>query len=518
MTTVLAHEELAHDELAHRTRLIGKMRDEAIDPYPHQYEPTHTAAEIHTAFAHVAPGTTELATVTIAGRVMAMRHMGGQTFADVDDGGQSIQIALRKDALHDAYKDFTEYVNRGDIIGVTGAPMRTRRGELSVAVAAWTLLCKAVRPLPPKDFVAADGIQRGGIVDPEVKYRHPELRMIVDPAFRATLRKRSAAIRAMRGFLEDAGFLDVEIPTLQPFYGGASARPFVTHVNALSGAPLFLSISPEIYLKRLMVGGLFEGVFTICKNFRNEGIDRTHNPEFTMMECYRAWWDYADMMSFLERMWAHIFMTVIGTTSIEYEVPGHPLGRQILNFQPPWRRARMTDLIGEHIGIDVLSLSGDALYRLVTSGTHSIARRAADAPAGSWGTLVQWLFEEYVEQRLVQPTFVIDHPRESTPLCKKHRADERLIERFEPFVYGVEIANAYSELNDPILQRQLLNEQAEANGEQHEIDEPFCRAIEYGMPPTAGLGVGVDRLVMFLTGASTIRDVIAFPFMRPEAV
>jgi lysyl-tRNA synthetase class 2 len=507
-----------NNEVAHRAQLITLMRADGIEPFPHGYQPTHTAAAIRQAFDGIAAGCAVPDVVQVAGRVMAMRQVGGQTFVDIADGSGGIQLSLRREALgEESYQSFTAYIDRGDILGVTGTPMRTRRGELSVHATGWKILCKAIRPLPAKDFVTAEGLKRGGLVDAELKYRQPEVRMIVDPAFRLQLRRRSNAIRAMRSFLEDAGFIDLEIPTLQPSYGGASARPFITHLNALSGTPLYLSISPEIYLKRLVVGGFFEGVFTICKNFRNEGIDRTHNPEFTMMECYRAWWDYNDLMVFLEKMWAHIFMTVIGTTTVEYEMPGIATGKQVLNFAPPWRRARMTDLIQEQLDLDVLSMTGDQLHQTVTAGRAPLLSGKPPARKPSWGELVQLLFEEHVEKTLVQPTFVTDHPRESTPLCKSHRSDPRLIERFEPFVYGVEIANAYTELNDPVLQRQLLTEQAAgAEGCREDIDEPFCRSIEYGMPPTAGLGVGVDRLVMFLTGASTIRDVIPFPFMRTE--
>jgi lysyl-tRNA synthetase, class II len=385
----------------------------------------------------------------------------------------------------------------------------------------WQLLTKAVRPLPSKKFLTPDWQRRGGLADPELKYRQPELRMIMEPEFRLVLRKRSAAIRAMRGFLEEAGYNEVEIPTLQSVYGGATARPFVTKLNAIGGMKLYLSISLELYLKRLIVGGYFDGVFTICKNFRNEGVDRTHNPEFTMMECYRAWRDYEDLMLFTERMWQYIFQTVNGRTIVDYEVPGHPLGRQRLDFAAPWKRARMTDLIHEYLGIDVLPLDITELRDVVGRRPVDFGRLDAEGLAKhSWGTLVQWLFETYVEGALIQPTFVVDHPRESTPLCKGHRSDPRLIERFEPFVYDIEIGNAYTELNDPLLQRALLTEQAGrgTGDEVEQLDEYFCRAIEYGMPPTAGLGVGVDRLVMFLTGTASIRDVIAFPFMRLEAV
>ncbi len=510
------------DEFAQRVEIADALRTSGIDPYPRRYDVTDHIADVCKQFSSLSPGDRAETHVRIAGRVMAVRRIGEQSFADLVDHSGQVQLSFNSDVVgRESYDRFDSTVGRGDILGVGGVPMRTRRGELSVQAREWELLTKAVRPLPSKQFVTADGQRRGGIADSELKYRQPELRMIMEPAFRTTLRKRSAAIRAMRRFLEEAGYNEVEVPALQPIYGGASARPFVTTLNALSGVPLYLSISPELYLKRFVVGGQFDGVFTICKNFRNEGIDRTHNPEFTMMECYRAWWDYDDLMRFTERMWEFIFQTVNDSTVVEYEVPGHSLGRQRLDFAAPWRRVRMTDLIREHLGLNVLAMDTPELQRAVCAlppGGPQLD--ATDAAKHTWGTLVQWLFESFVEDRIVQPTFVIDHPRESTPLCKGHRSDPRLIERFEPFVYGVEIGNAYTELNDPVLQRRLLTEQTTAGGadeEPQQLDEYFCRAIEYGMPPTAGLGVGVDRLVMFLTGAVTIRDVIAFPFMRPEA-
>lgn len=510
-----------NDEFAHRARVVATLREAGVDPYPRHYDVSHSSHDILLAFSSIQSGDKAESRVRVAGRVMGIRHLGEQTFADLTDHSGNIQLSVKSDLVgRESYALFSETINRGDIVGVSGFPMRTRRGELSVQVLEWQLLTKALRPLPAKQFLTPAGERRGGIADAELKYRQPELRMIMEPEFRHALLKRGAAIRAMRTFLERAGYNEVEVPTLQPVYGGATARPFITSLNALGGVPLYLSISPELYLKRLVVGGYFDGVFTICKNFRNEGIDRTHNPEFTMMECYRAWWDYDDLMRFTEQMWQFIFEEVNGSASVDYEMPGHPLGKQHLNFAAPWRRARMTDLIEEYVGLNVLTMDVVALRQAVAAGKHAAATLAIDEAAlHSWGTLVQWLFETNVEGRLIQPTFVTDHPRESTPLCKGHRHDSRLIERFEPFVYGVEIGNAYTELNDPALQRALLTAQAAAAPDEPlQLDEYFCRAIEYGMPPTAGLGVGVDRLVMFLTGASSIRDVIAFPFMRPEAL
>jgi len=344
----------------------------------------------------------------------------------------------------------------------------------------------------------------------------------MDPSARDVMVKRSSAISLMREILERHGYMEVEIPTLQPVYGGASARPFTTRLNALGGMDLYLSISPELYLKRMLVGGFNKGVYTICKNFRNEGIDRTHNPEFTMMECYKAFVDYEWLMRLTENMWEEIFTEVNDSAQVRYAMPKSELGEQVLDFKAPWERRTMCSLVYEHTGLDVANMEEaelrERVQRVYNDGKPYI--QSDDYGSLVWGNMVQVLFEAYAEHHLVQPTFVIDHPRESTPLCKGKRGDQRLIERFEPFVYGVEVANAYSELNDPVLQRQLLMEQARmglmGDEEAHQMDEYFCRAIEYGMPPAGGLGIGVDRLVMFLTGSTTIRDVIAFPFMRPE--
>lgn len=515
---------MSEDEISTRLRKREDLLSSNIIPYPYTYSPTHTITEIVDLFnSRLEPGQSLEDNVRVAGRVMAIRSLGKRTFLDLEDTHGKVQISLEEDKLGpEAYQNVSLFFDRGDFIGVAGSILKTQRGELSVSAQELTLLTKSIRPLPTKSWLTEKNERRGGLVDPEIRYRQPELRLLTDPSSREVLAKRAKAITMMREILERHKYMEVEIPTLQPIYGGASARPFTTTLNAFSGMELYLSISPELYLKRLIVGGFYDGVYTICKNFRNEGIDRTHNPEFTMMECYKAFWDYNDLMRLTENMWAEIFERINGSTSVRYAMPNSPLKEQLLDFKTPWKRATMSDLINEHVGIDVTSLSEEALQTKVQEiYLHEKPYlQATEYNTLTWGAMVQKLFETYVEDKLIQPTFVIDHPRESTPLCKGHRGDKRLIERFEPFVYGVEIGNAYSELNDPVIQRQLLEEQAAqaARGVEgsHQMDEYFCRAIELGMPPTAGLGIGIDRLVMFLTGSPTIRDVIAFPFMKPE--
>ncbi|MBI2548127.1 lysine--tRNA ligase [Candidatus Woesearchaeota archaeon] len=511
--------------MAHRRALIQQIRASGTNPYPYRFALTHTTADVRAAYdERVNPRISLDDRVLVAGRVMVIRRKGRQTFMDMYDQGGKLQISVRSDRVgNDDYTRIRQQIDRGDIVGIEGKVMRTRTGELTVDADQVTLLTKSLRPLPTPEYTTAAGERKGGLVDPELMYRQPALRLIMHPGARDILLKRAKAISSMREILERHGYTEVEIPTLQPVYGGAAARPFVTTINAYRGMELFLSISPELYLKQLVVGGLFNGVYTICKNFRNEGVDRTHNPEFTMMECYKAFWDYDDLMKLTENMWAEIFDRVNGSPTVRYAMPHHPLGKQTLDFTPPWKRERFTDLIAERTGLDVEKMDAEELRQRARkpykSGKPYL--QLDDQDTKSWGDMVQLLFEAYVEDTIIQPTHVIDHPRESTPLCKGHRQDPRLIERFEPFVYGVEIGNAYSELNDPLLQRELLEAQVRQfrSGDQtvpNRVDEPFCRAIEYGMPPTAGLGIGIDRLVMFLTGSDSIREVIAFPFMRPE--
>lgn len=484
-----------------RKRKLEEIRKLGIESYPYRYDVTHHSKDIKNQHYKLV---NEPEKISMAGRLMTLRLMGKIMFADLMDGDGKIQIYFSKKTLGDGY-GLINKLDIGDFIGASGTVFKTKTGEITLNVENYQLLCKSLRPLPEKYH---------GLKDPNLRYRQRSLDLIANPEVKEIFKKRSQAITAMRQFLDSKGFLEVETPTLQPVYGGASARPFVTHINALD-QDFYLSVSPELYLKRLIVGG-FEKAYTICKNFRNEGIDKIHNPEFTMMECYQAYVDYNDMMDLTENMYEHIFNKVNGSTKINYQ------GTE-LDFKSPWQRIKMLDAVRQHTNIDPENMTEEQLRARLKKGDLALEFYRNKVPLDdinrwSWGELVAALFEFYAESKIIQPTFVIDHPKETTPLCKLHRTDCRLIERFEPFVYGYEIGNAYSELNDPVLQRTLLEKQASKGrgGDEtaHQMDEDFCQAIEYGMPPTGGLGLGIDRLVMFLTNQSQMKDVILFPLMK----
>ncbi len=494
--------------LQSRIEKLEVVRALGINPYPHNYKPNINTQTVLQRFEANSINSTE--SLSLAGRVVAYRNHGGIVFAELMDSSGKIQLYFKKDELDD--KQLLEQLDLGDFIGVRGNVFRTRRGETTIAVRNYTLLTKTLIPLPDKWH---------GIVNNELKSRRRSEYLATNPDAREVFVKRSRAITAMREYLDSRGFLEMETPLLQQVYGGASARPFETHVNAL-GQKFFLSISPELYLKRMIAAGI-DRVYTICKNFRNEGIDRIHNPEFTMMECYQSYADYNDMMELTENMYAYIFNKVLGKTKISYSDPESDKGEMELNFTPPWKRVKMLDKVREDTGIEVEHLSEEGLRERISKlENEEFFRKTVpreDLKRWNWGELVGGLFSYFCESSIVQPTFVIDHPKETTPLCKIHRMDERLIERFEPFVYGWEIGNAYSELNDPIKQRSLLEEQLTNRKDDEipeEIDEDFLRAIEFGIPPTGGLGLGVDRLVMFLTNSYAIKDVIFFPLLRRE--
>lgn len=493
------NQEPVNDQIEARLKKIQNLRDAGINPYPYRYERQNRANEIIRQYAELQAGQETEREVSVAGRIRALRKMGKSKFADLYDLTGKVQLFFNKKNLGKEQYDLLKNLDIGDIVGVQGKVFKTKRGETSINVDNYQFLCKPTRPLPDKYH---------GLKDPEFRSRHRSVDLIVNEEVKETFVKRTKAISAMREFLDDLGFLEVEIPTLQPIYGGASARPFTSHLNAL-GMEVFLSISPELYLKRLIVGGM-EAVYTICKNFRNEGIDKTHNPEFTMMECYWSFADYNDMMELTENMYAHIFNKVNGTTKFNY-------GGIELDVQPPWERITMYDAIEKFTGINPKGLSRDELAQAVEQSNQIGFEILEDETKY---VIVDQLFKLYVEENLKGPVFVTDHPKESTPLCKVHRSDPELIERFEPYIMGSEIGNAYSELNDPVHQRYLLEEQArqlrEGDGEAHPMDEDFVTAIEYGMTPTGGLGLGIDRMVMFMTGKTNIREVILFPFMRPE--
>lgn len=483
-----------------RHRKLKELREEGINPYPYSFDKKDSAHELQEAYKDLKLEEKSEKTAKIAGRVLSLRDMGKISFIVLNDESGNIQLVFQDKETPKEDIDFLKkYIDMGDFIGVSGKIFRTKRGELSILVDKLELLSKSILPLPDKWH---------GLEDKEERYRKRYLDLAMSQSVRETFIKREKIIDSIREFMKKRGFHEIDTPYLQTIYGGAAARPFKTHLNALN-IPLFLSISPELYLKRLIVGG-FEKVFTIARNFRNEGIDRWHNPEFTMMEVYQAYADYNDMMSLTEKLFEYVAKKVNGSTKIKFK------GKEI-DFKAPWKRITMADSIKENANIDVLSLSEQELKEFC------ITNRIESA-GDSWGYYVMAIFEHFCEEKIEQPTFVTDHPIESTPLCKLHRKDKtgRLIERFEPFCMGAELANAYSELNDPILQRSLLEEQqfqlSKGNQEANPLDEDFLNAIEVGMPPTGGLGIGIDRMIILLLEQESIRDVIPFPFMKPLEV
>jgi lysyl-tRNA synthetase class 2 len=487
--------EESGDLVALRRQKVAELRAQGVDPYQYTYTPTHTAAEIRDKHADVEDiqDTTE---VRVAGRMVTRRLHGKTSFAHLRDATGDIQIYVRRDNIgEDAYASFKRLYDLGDIIGVTGTVFRTRTGEITVEAQSVEMVTKALQTLPEKWH---------GLTDVETRYRQRYVDLIANPAVRETFRKRTALIQSVRDYLNAREFIEVETPILQPMYGGASARPFTTHHNTLDQT-LYLRISDELYLKRLVVGGL-DRVYEFCKNFRNEGMDRSHNPEFTLMEVYQAYADYETMMDLVEGLVANAANVVNGSTLA-------PFQGETLDFTPPWRRVSMTDSIAEATGLRVLDMDADALRGALTERGVEIANHAA-----TWGLLVGALFGGVVEPTLMQPTIIYDYPIETSPLAKKKRGDDRFVERFEPFVAGMEIGNAYTELNDPDDQRARFSEQSAlrdaGDDEAHMLDEDFVRALEYGMPPTGGLGVGIDRLAMLLTDSASIREVILFPQMR----
>lgn len=479
-----------------RLQKLQNLKERGINPYPYSFPRKEYSADVLEEFKKLKKEERTNKKVSVAGRVMTLRIMGKASFAHIQDQKGKIQIYVREnDVGEEVYKIFKK-TDMGDFVGVEGTVFRTKMGEISVWVKKFELLCKSLRPLPEKWH---------GLQDHELRFRNRSLDLTVNPEIKNTFILRSKIIAAIREFLDKKGFLEVETPLLQVIYGGANARPFVTHINAWD-IDLYLSISPELFLKRLVVGGM-ENVYTICKSFRNEGVDKTHNPEFTSIECYKAYVDYNDMMVLTEDLYTYVTKKIIGTTKINYR------GVEI-NLKKPWPRLTMYDALKEYARIDVKNMSDDNIKELLRENNIKLEGEY------NKGLAIQALFESLVETNLIQPVFLIDHPKETTPLCKAKRNNPALVERFEPYIMGWEVGNGYSELNDPIVQRELLEEQAKklrgGMAEAHPMDEDFIRAIEQGMPPAAGLGLGIDRMVMLLTNSTSIRDVILFPIMKPE--
>ena len=494
-----------NDQELRREEELHYFEDAGINPYPYSFDKTHKNQVILEKFDD---NNAELfADVAVAGRIMSIRRMGKASFFHIVDDTARLQIYFKRDDLPDFY-DNLKMLDIGDIIGVNGYVFRTRTGEISVHARNVVLLCKSLTNLPiVKEEIDENGnkIIYDAFSDKELRYRKRYIDLIVNSHVRETFIKRSKMISFIRRYFDDKGWMEVETPVLQPLYGGANARPFVTHHNALD-IPLYLRIALELYLKRLIVGG-FEGVYEISKNFRNEGIDRTHNPEFTMLEIYVAYKDYKWMMEMVEELISKLAIHINGSSSVEIE------GKQI-SLASPFKRVKMFDLFKEYTGFDLQGKSREELLKIAGELRVSID------PQASSMKILHEIFGEKVEEHLIQPTFVIDYPIKMSPLAKKHREEKGLVERFELFVNGKELCNAFSELNDPRDQRNRLEEQARnkaaGDDEAMVVDEDFLEALEVGMPPTAGLGIGIDRLVMLLTGETSIRDVILFPTMRPE--
>jgi lysyl-tRNA synthetase class 2 len=486
-------------ERARRLADVEALRAEGIDPYPVRFDRDRTLGELRAEFGDLAPGTETDESVRVAGRILLIRRQGKLTFATMRDQSGSVQLFVSSDAVGgvDAHARF-DRLDLGDWVGVDGTVMTTRRGELSVKVRSFTLLAKSLRPLPDKWH---------GLSDVDTRFRQRYVDLVVNPEARRVFEVRFAAVTAIRRLLEERGFVEVETPTLTDELGGATARPFVTHHNALD-LDLYLRIATELHLKRLVVGG-FERVFEIGRVFRNEGIDTTHNPEFTMLEAYQAFADYHDMMELTESLVVGAARAALdGSTVVD-------LRGMSIDLAEPWPRVTMVDLIREHAGVDIHpAMTTDAARAVLDGlGLDYEARWGA-------GRLTHEVYDRLVEHEIVRPTFVLDHPRETSPLARVHRDDPTLVERFEPVVDGTELGNAYSELNDPIDQRERFEAEARARAagdlEAGTIDEDYLRALEYGLPPTGGMGLGIDRLAMVLAGVTSIREVILFPTLRPE--
>ena len=503
----MAYYELNEQEQGRRESL-AKLRELGINPYPAPLYPVNaTTKEIAENFKE---GDTSYQDVCLAGRIMSRRIMGAASFMELQDSEGRIQVYVKRDEIcPDEDKTmyntvFKKLLDIGDIIGIKGFAFFTQTGQLSIHAKELTVLSKSLRVLPIVK-VDADGTVHDSFEDPELRYRQRYVDLVVNPQVKDVFVKRAKIIATMRRYFDEAGCLEVETPILQSIPGGAAARPFITHHNTLD-IPLYLRIANELYLKRLIVGG-FKGVYEFAKDFRNEGMDRTHNPEFTCMEIYVAYKDYNWMMKFVETMLEKVAMATNGCT--KFDVWGNEI-----EFKAPYRRLPMLEAIKEYAGVDISAMSEDELRDTCKKLNVPID------PSFGYGKLVDAIFGEYCEKNLIQPTFITDYPVEMSPLTKRHRSNPRLTERFELFVNGKELANAYSELNDPIDQFERFEDQArlKAKGDDEAmyIDMDFVRALEYGMPPTSGLGMGIDRLTMFMTNSTTIQDVLFFPQMKPE--
>ena len=490
--TILTETDL-NEQMQVRLDKMHKIEEKGLKPFGYRYEFTHRSGDVKENFDALAEAETE---VKLAGRVMAIRGHGKTCFMDMQDKDGRIQVYVRKDVLGEENYALIKMMDIGDTVGVTGTVFRTHMGEVSIKAAALEMLSKSLRPLPEKWH---------GLKDVETRYRQRYVDLIVNPDVRDTFVKRSQIIRSVRDVLDSHGFLEVETPILNTIAGGAAARPFISYHNALD-MQVYMRIAPELYLKRLIVGGM-DRVYELGRVFRNEGIDNRHNPEFTSVEIYQAFADYRDMMDLTEEVVVKTAEKVLGTTKINYE------GTEI-ELASPWKRISMIDAVKEYAGKDFTNVTD-------LEEARAMARELNVEVEATWGIgkIINACFEEYVEDKLIQPTFITGHPKEISPLAKSNPENPEITDRFEAFIYGREICNGFTELNDPIDQRERFLKQVEerANGDEEAnmMDEDFVTALEYGLPPTGGLGIGIDRLVMFLTDSSTIRDVLFFPTMKP---
>lgn len=518
----------SHEEFQNRTRKLAELKSLGIEPYPHKYTPTHTAKGLIDQYQNATIGHSEDAQAgktplaIIAGRLVLFRSMGKNTFAHIQDETGRIQVMFNRDVTElagytpspstegeqlSAYKVLEKKIDLGDILGIEGHLFHTNKGELTLFVKKATLLCKTLLPLADK---------HAGLADKELRYRKRWLDLISNFDVQETFRKRSRILRFIRDYFEKEKFIEVETPVLQSIYGGAEARPFMTTLNALE-QEMFLRISLEIPLKKLIIGGM-NRVFEIGRVFRNEGIDRNHNPEFTLLEAYAAYWDYNDMMRITENLFEKLALELYGTTKVP-ATSAETKEQIMIDFKAPWPKLKMKDAIKKYANFDVDKMSDEEMRKILLDSGHVEPKKLDSMTRG---LLIAGLFSVFVEHHLIQPHHIIDHPIETTPLCKLHRdqkdRSEGIVERFESFVLGQEICNAYTELNDPELQRQLLEKQAErrdaGDEEASPLDEEFIEAICQGMPPTGGVGIGLDRLIMLLTDSHSIRDVLLFPWMK----
>jgi len=505
-----------NDQVEARLEKLRKLREMGINPYPYGFAPTHDSAALTAEKEKLLPppavegDSAPAATgpeIAFAGRIVRYNLKGKLAFVHLKDDMGRMQIMFGRDAVGEPSFELVKILDIGDWIGVKGSMFITRAGEYTVHAKTVELLSKAVRPLPiPKEKIE-NGVKVifDEFKDVETRYRQRYVDLTLNDGVRETFKKRSRIIQAIRNYLLADNYLEVETPILQAIYGGASARPFLTHHNALD-IPLYLRVSNELYLKRLITGG-FPKVFEFAKDFRNEGIDRTHNPEFTLLEFYQAFADYNDMMKHFENVYAAACIAANGSPKFTYQ------GEEF-DLTPPWPRMTVKQAILKFGGLDVDAMNDDQLKAELEKGQIELKGKYIR------GLAIKALFEAKCEAQLKGPIFIIDHPKESTPLCKGHRSDPDLVEQFEPYINGWEVGNAYSELNDPLVQRKLLEDQVDrgrgGEDETHPLDEDFLRALEYGMPPTGGVGIGIDRMVMLLTDSATIKDVLLFPLMKPE--